>query len=57
MLTVEKLVASLDGGQEGDAWDILIDVKFQLGNLEWLVAHQQLRHDLPAMRESERGCQ
>ena len=57
MLTVEKLVASLDGGQEGDAWDILIDVKFQLGNLEWLVAHQQLRHDLPAMRDTERGCQ
>ena len=40
--TVERLVAAVGCG-EGEAWDILIDVKFQLGNYEWLVTHQQLR--------------
>ena len=40
--TVERLVDAVGCG-EGEAWDVLVDVKFLLGNYEWLVTHQQLR--------------
>ena len=34
--TVERLVDAVGCG-EGEAWDVLVDVKFLLGNYEWLV--------------------